>query len=40
MKLWEFNRTNVIITLKNGVVVCRHTLCYFQAEDGIRYSDM
>ena len=21
MKLWEFNRTNVIITLKNGVVV-------------------
>lgn len=39
MKLWEFNRTNVIITLKNGVVVRGFVEDYCDAFDNAEEMD-
>lgn len=39
MKLWEFNRTDVIITLKNGVVVRGFVEDYCDAFDNAEEMD-
>ena len=39
MKLWEFNRINVIITLKNGVVVRGFVEDYCDAFDNAEEMD-
>lgn len=39
MKFWEFNRTNVIITLKNGVVVRGFVEDYCDAFDNAEEMD-
>ena len=39
MKLWEFNRTDVVITLKNGVVVRGFVEDYCDALDNAEEMD-
>lgn len=39
MKLWEFNRTDVVITLKNGVIVRGFVEDYCDALDNAEEMD-
>ena len=39
MKLWEFNRTGVVITLKNGVIVRGFVEDYCDALDNAEEMD-
>ena len=39
MRLWEFNRTDVVITLKNGVVVRGFIEDYCDASDNAEEMD-
>lgn len=39
MRLWEFNRTDVVITLKNGVVVRVFVEDYCDASDNAEEMD-
>mgnify|MGYP000865588428 FL=1 len=39
MKLWEFNRTDVVITLKNGVIVRGFVEDYCDASDNAEEMD-
>ena len=39
MRLWEFNRTDVVITLKNGVVVRGFVQDYCDASDNAEEMD-
>ena len=39
MKLWEFNRTDVVITLKNGVIARGFVEDYCDASDNAEEMD-
>ena len=39
MKLWKFNRTDVVITLKNGVIVRGFVEDFCDASDNVEEMD-